>query len=138
MQTSCHANKSASTLHDNEDEAFVFSHPYVYPYYLNGGDQGLQSDFYSALSKTAPQTQDCVQGRAVVSFTVSKDGTIKPNSIKIIRNRSVPDDYMNAAIEAIKGLGKFEPGKMNGEPKNVTITVPVVYPIPVDRIKAGE
>ena len=83
-------------------------------------------------------TQECVKGRADVSFTISKDGTIKANSIKIIRNLSVPDDYMNVAIEAIKGLGKFEPGKFNGETKNVNYLLPIIYPIPLDRIKTSE
>lgn len=109
----------------------VYYEPEQTPHYLNGGDKGLLSDFYTTLSKIAPVTQDSIKSRAVVRFTVSKDGSIDPNSIKILRNRSVPEDYMDAAIEAIKKLGKFEPGKMNGVPLNVTYTLPIEYPVPL-------
>lgn len=135
---SCNAQKQAPVSQENVGESFVFSYPYVFPYYLNGGEQGLQSDFYSALAKTAPVTQECVKGRAVVSFAVSKDGNIDPNSIKLVRNKSVPEDYIKAAIEAIKGLGKFEPGKMDGQPKKVSLSLPVIYPVPLDRIRTSE
>lgn len=98
----------------------------------------MQADLYSTLSKTAPATQDCVKGRAVVSFIIKKDGSIDPGSIKVVRNKSVPADYIAAAIEAIKGLGKFEPGKMNGTPANVTWNQPIAYPVPADYVRADE
>jgi len=88
--------------------------------------------------KTVHITQDCISGRAFVSFKITKDGIIDPNSIRIIRNKSVPVDYINAAIEAIKGLGTFEPGKMNGIPKAVYYTLPIRYPIPMELIKTSE
>ena len=138
MQTSCSTHKHAPTLQDTESESKIFSDPYQYAFYLNGGDEGLLNDLYTTLLKTAPATQDSVSGRALVSFRISKEGRIDPNSIKIMRNRSVPDDYMNAAIEAIKGLGKFEPGKMNGIPKTITYSIPIIYPVPADRIKTNE
>lgn len=55
-----------------------------------------------------------------------------------MRNRSVPEDYMDAAIEAIKSLGKFEPGKLNGIPKNVTYNISIEYPVPLEFIKTSE
>ncbi|WP_289744575.1 energy transducer TonB [uncultured Duncaniella sp.] len=109
--------------------------PHQNPYYLNGGDDGLLNDLYTALSRTAPSTQDNIQGKAMFSFDISKDGIVDPNSIKLWRNRSVPEDYINAAVEAIKSLGKFEPGKLNGIPKKVTRNIRIDYPIPFDRIK---
>ena len=112
--------------------------PIQQPYYLNGGSEGLLNDLYNAMVKTVPVTQDRVKGRALVSFIISKDGQIDTTSIRVIRNKSVPDDYLNAAIEAIKNLGKFEPGKMNGIPKNVTWNQPIIYPIPVDYRKSSE
>ena len=112
--------------------------PVQQPYYLNGGGKGLLNDLYTTLAKTASVTQDSVKGRALVSFIISKDGQIDSTSIKVIRNKSVPDDYLNAAIEAIKNLGKFEPGKTNGTPKNVTWNQPIIYPFPVDYIKPTE
>lgn len=116
----------------------VLYEPESSPLYLNGGSVGLLSDFYTILEKTAPVAQDCVNGVALISFKILKDGSIDPNSIKIIRNRSIPEDYMNAAIGAIKKLGKFEPGKINGSPLNVTYNLPVKYPVPLEYIKTSE
>ena len=118
------------------DSSYTWPYPYQHPYYLNGGSDGLLNDLYTALSKTAPQTQDSIQGKAMFSFAVSKDGFIDPNSIKLWRNWSVPEDYINAAVEAIKSLGKFEPGKFEGTPKKVTLNIRIDYPIPLDHIKA--
>ena len=121
----------------NADSSYTWPHPYQDPYYLNGGNDGLDNDLYTALSKTAPLSQGNIQGRAIFSFVISEDGIIDPNSIKLMRNRSVPDDYINAAVEAIKGLGKFEPGKFNGIPKKVRFNIRINYPIPLDRIKTN-
>ena len=75
---------------------------------------------------------------ASTSNTNVDEPKIFPNSITIVRNKSVPADYMTAAIEAIKKLGKFEPGKLNGTPVKVTLTLPIIYPIPLDRIVTSE
>lgn len=98
----------------------------------------MLNDLYTTLFKTAPVSQDGVVGRAVVSFSIGKDSIIDPNSIKVERNRSVPQEYMDAAIEAIKKLGKFEPGKMNGTPLRVTYYLPIIYPLPLDQITKSE
>ncbi len=116
-------------------EPFTLVDPHLPPYYLNGGGDGLLNDLYTALSRIAPLTQDSIQGKAMFSFAITKDGSVDPNSIKLWRNRSVPEEYINAAIEAIKSLGKFEPGKLNGIPVKVTYNICIKYPIPLDRIK---
>lgn len=125
----CYSNLCDSIEHR------VFVNPHQNPYYLNGGDDGLLNDLYTTLSRIAPLTQDSIQGKAMFSFAITKDGSVDPNSIKLWRNRSVPEEYINAAIEAIKSLGKFEPGKLNGIPKKVTWNICIKYPIPLDRIK---
>ena len=111
--------------------------PLLNPYYLNGGGDGLLNDLYTTLSRIAPLTQDSIQGNAMFSFAITKDGSVDPNSIKLWRNKSVPEEYINAAIEAIKSLGKFEPGKLNGIPKKVTWNICIKYPVPLDRIKTN-
>lgn len=130
-------HKQDSTTHDGVNEP-VFASVDLPPYYLHGGDEGLWNDLYTTILETTPVIQDCVKGRAAVSFIISKDGQIEPNSIKVIRNWSVPDDYLNTAIEAIKKLGKFEPGKQLGKPKNVAYTICVFYPVPLDKINKAE
>lgn len=98
----------------------------------------MLNDLYATISETAPTTQECVKGRAVVRFDISEYGQVDSTSIKVIRNQSVPDDYLIVAIDAIKKLGKFEPGKMNGIPKKVTWDLPIIYPVPLERIKTIE
>lgn len=121
----------------NADSSYTWGDPYQYPYYLNGGDDGLLNDVYTALSRTAPLSQDDIKGLGVFSFAISKNGIIEPNSIRLERNRSLPEDYINAVVEAIKSLGKFEPGRFDGVPRRVTYSVPIKYPIPLDRIKTN-
>ena len=138
LQTSCNTHSHTSTLQDKIDESGVFYEPEQQPYYLHGDTKGLLNDLYTTISETAPATQECVKGRAVIRFDISKDGQIDSNSIKVVINRSVPDDYLKAAIDAIKKLGKFEPGKMNGIPQKVTWNLPIVYPVPLEYIKTTE
>ena len=138
VQTSCNTHKNTSALQDNIVESGIFFEPEQQPYYLHEDTKGLLKDLYTTISETAHVTQECVKGRAVVWFDISKDGKIDANSIKVIVNRSVPDDYLKSAIEAIKKLGEFEPGKMNGIPKKVAWNLPIIYPVPLENIKTPE
>ena len=138
FNTSCNTHKHTPISNTNVDELVIFYEPEQQAYYLNGGDKGLLNDLYTILLKTAPVSQECINARSVVRFCVSENGIIDSNSIKIVRNKSVPEDYMNAAIEAIKKLGKFEPAKMNGIPKKVWYNLPIIYPIPLDKIITSE
>ena len=138
IQNSCNTHKQTSTLYDNVDESEIFYEPEQQPLYLHGGSAGLLNDLYTILLKTAPVTQECIKARAVVRFSISENGIIDTNSIKIVRNKSVPEDYMDAAIEAIKNLGKFEPGKMNGTPIKGWYNLPIIYPVPLDKIITSE
>lgn len=130
-------HNQAQTSHNGVNKR-EFINPDLPAHYLNGGDEGLLSDLYTIILETAPVTQDSVKGRAAVRFIISKDGQVDINSIKVIRNRSVPDDYLKAAIEAIKKLGKFEPAKRYGKPLKMTYIIPVIYPIPIDKINTVE
>lgn len=130
---SCNTHKHNT---ENVKNSKIFYEPEQQPYYLRGGEQGLLNDLYTIILKTAPEIQDSISRRAVVRFTINKHGLIDHNSIKVIRNRSsVPDDYMNAAIEAIKHLGKFEPGRINGIPVSVRYNLPIIYPVPAKFIR---
>ena len=108
------------------------------PVYINGGDKGLLRDLYSNLSSPISSQSDSINGRCVFKFAISKDGTIDTETIELVRNTSLPEEYVNAAKEAIKKLGKFEPGKMNGTPKKVWFNLPVIYPFPLDKINSKE
>lgn len=130
--------KQDMTSHVGIDESITWGHPYQNAYYLHGGYKGLLSDLYATILETALVTQDSVKGRAVFSFIISEEGQIDHNTIEVARNWSVPDDYLKAAIEAVKKLGKFEPGKFNGTPKRARYNIRIDYPVPPEYIKATE
>lgn len=132
---SCNTHKHSSALKDGVNEDEIFYEPELQPHYLHGGNEGLLNDLYTTMLKTAP-VRDSISKRALVVFKINKHGLIDHNTIKIFTNRSsIPDDYMSAAIEAIKHLGKFEPGKLNGTPVSVRYNLPIIYPIPKEFIK---
>ncbi len=138
LQSSCNTHKLASTLNEKVDDSAIWDTPERQPNYLNGGMSGLLNDLYSTLLETAPISQECIKGRAVVKFKITEEGIIDSNSITILRNNNVPEDYLEAAIDAIKNLGNFEPGAMNGKPMKVWYNLPIIYPVPLDKIKAEE
>lgn len=64
-----------------------------------------------------------IQGRVVVQFVVTKTGSI--GKVKIVR--SVDPDLDKEAVRVIKSLPRFYPGKVNGKPVNVWMTLPISF-----------
>lgn len=64
-----------------------------------------------------------VQGRVIVSFVVSKDGTIKDP--KVIH--SVYPSLDKEAIRVVEQMPKWTPGKQRGEAVNVSFTIPITF-----------
>ena len=108
------------------------------PVYINGGDDGLLRDLYCHLSCVSLSHSDSIKGRCFFTFAISKDGIIDVETIKLARKTTLPDEYVDAAKEAVKHLGKFKPGKMNGTPVKVWYNVSIKYPIPLDKINPSE
>jgi len=106
------------------------------PVYLNGGGDGLLRDLYCNLSSASLSQSDCIKGKCFFTFAISKDGTIDVETIRLVRKTSLPDEYVNAAKESIKHLGKFQPGRRfnskeeKWEPQRVQYTIVVIFPIP--------
>ena len=136
--TSCNTHKHSLSSPSDVNNSKVFFEPEQTACYLQGGPEGMLNDLYSTLLKTAPVTQECISGRALVRFNITKEGVIDPETIKVIVNKSVPEDYIEAAIEAIKGLGRFEPGKRNGTPLRTAYNLPILYPVPLHLINTPE
>ena len=65
----------------------------------------------------------CVQGRVVVIFVVEKDGSI--TNAEVVKSVYPPLD--EEALRVVKGMPKWIPGMMNGEPTRVKYTVPVTF-----------
>ena len=88
-----------------------------------GGDAELYKFISQNLNYPAMAIENGVQGKVIVQFVVTKDGSI--GNVKVVR--SVDRDLDNEAIRVCKKLPKFIPGKQNGQPVNVWYTLPVTF-----------
>lgn len=102
----------------------------------------MLEDLYTILSKTIPIFQDNKEGhRAFLRFLITKEGNIVCDSIKVARNKSVPAEYVEAAIAAIKELKAFTPGqRYNGEKQKYEncacwMNLVLIYPIPREFVR---
>ena len=100
----------------------VFTHVEQMPKFP-GGDAELYKFISNNLNYPAMAIENNVQGRVVVQFVVTKDGSI--GNVKVVR--SVDRDLDNEAIRVCKKLPKFIPGKQNGQTVNVWYTLPVTF-----------
>lgn len=100
----------------------VFTHVEQMPKFP-GGDAELYKFIRNNLNYPAMAIENNVEGRVVVQFVVTKDGSI--GNVKVVR--SVDRDLDNEAIRVCKKLPKFIPGKQNGQPVNVWYTLPVTF-----------
>lgn len=76
---------------------------------------------YLADNVKYPKTE--ASGRVVVQFIVDKDGAVVEPKVV----RSISPELDQAAINAIKGMPKWEAGKMHGKPVRVKYNIPVSF-----------
>ena len=88
-----------------------------------GGDAALMKFLSSNINYPQVAMENGVQGRVIVQFVVTKNGTV--GEVKVIR--SVDRDLDKEAIRLCKSLPKFIPGKMNGQAVNVWYTLPITF-----------
>ena len=106
------------------EEPLVF--PEVMPAY-DGGENQLFRD----LAKSMIYPQICLenefQGKVFVQFVVEKNGKI--SNVKVLRQPEgdLGKVLAKEAIRVVKNLKDFSPGSLNGEPKRVVMTLPIVF-----------
>lgn len=88
-----------------------------------GGDKGLNSFISSTIIYPEMAMGNGIQDRVVVSFVIDKSGTVK--DIKTIKG--LYEELNNAAIECIKKMPKWAPGKKDGKPVSVLIELPLTF-----------
>ncbi len=88
-----------------------------------GGDAALMKWIGEHIKYPTMAMENNVQGRVVVQFVVTKNGTI--GEVKVLRARD--PDLDKEAVRVVKALPAFIPGKMNGQPVNVWYTLPVQF-----------
>ena len=106
------------------EEPLVF--PEVMPAY-----EGGETQMFKDLAKAMIYPQICLenefQGKVFVQFVVEKNGKI--SNVKVLRQPEGDLGKLLAheAVRVVKSLKDFTPGTLNGEPKRVVMTLPIVF-----------
>ena len=91
-----------------------------------GGEAELLKWISTHIKYPAIAMENNVQGKVVVQFVVTRDGSI--GEVKIARGKD--PDLDKEAMRVVKTLPKFIPGKMNGQAVNVWYTLPINFKLP--------
>lgn len=86
-----------------------------------GGMGGIVNAIQQNLLRTVTGISPMPEGRLFVSFVVGADGTVQ--DVKMVKG--LDPAYDEAAMEAIRQLPHFIPGKQNGKAVAVSFTVPI-------------
>ena len=88
---------------------------------------GGEFDFNRYLARNirypAKDRENNIQGKVILSFVISKDGTV--TDVKIIR--SVSDEIDSEALRVLKNSPKWIPGTAYGSPAKIRYSVPVSF-----------
>jgi protein TonB len=106
------------------EEPLIF--PEVMPAYP-GGESQMITDI--AKSMVYPQIclENGIEGRVFVQFVVEKNGKISNTKILRQPEGDLGKALGKEAIRVVKSLKAFTPGTLNGEPKRVVMTIPIVF-----------
>ena len=70
-----------------------------------------------------------IEGRVFVSFIIEKDGSIS----NILIKRAIGGGCEEAAVEMIKNMPKWKPGKQRGKPVRFQYVLPIKFELPKDK-----
>jgi TonB family protein len=107
---------------ERDGSTYTYTKSYIQPQFKGGMDK-----FYTFLSKTLRYPAECqrkkIEGRVMLSFTVTKDGSL--TNIKVL---STPDPLLAAeAVRVANASPLWEPGIQRGKAVNVLYNIPVVF-----------
>lgn len=88
-----------------------------------GGEAELLKWIGNHIKYPTMAMENGVQGRVVVRFVVTKDGSI--GEVQVARGKD--PDLDKEAVRVVRSLPKFTPGRMNGQPVSVWYTLPVNF-----------
>jgi TonB family protein len=95
--------------------------PVETPAQFPGGDKALWE--YMKKNILYPSGDICVQGRVILRFVVTPTGDIENIEVK----RSLHPDFDKIAVEMVKSMPKWIPGKQNGIPVHSYYILPVTF-----------
>lgn len=108
--------------HEVVEETKVFTSVEQMPQFP-GGEAELLKWISTHIKYPAIAMENNVQGKVVVQFVVTRDGSI--GEVKIARGKD--PDLDKEAMRVVRTLPKFIPGKMNGQAVNVWYTLPINF-----------
>lgn len=88
-----------------------------------GGEAEMQRFIQSNLKYPVVAQESGIQGRVTIRFVVTKDGTI--SDVQVMRGIDPSCD--KEAVNVVKKMPKWIPGKQNGRAVPVYFTLPVVF-----------
>lgn len=88
-----------------------------------GGDAALRSKIANDIKYPVIAQENGIQGKVYVSFVISKDGKVTEPVIA----KGVDPALDKEALRVVHNLEKWTPGKNDGEPVNVSYTVPINF-----------
>ncbi len=91
-----------------------------------GGMQELMKFLISELTYPQEALENNIQGTVIVEFIVCKDGTVCNANIL----KSVHESLDNEAVRVAELMGKWTPGKIDGENVATYFQLPVMYKLP--------
>jgi len=90
-----------------------------------GGELALRKCIVKNIQLPSSHRDYDFHSKVYVKFAVGKDGLVQ--KVSIVKGQD--KDLNKATIDAVKKLPKFKPGKHDGKPVNVWLTVPVNFRI---------
>ena len=110
--------ESSSSATGDDGEVYMIAED---PPELSGGMKALQKSIqYPEMAKEAG-----IEGRVIVQFVVDKDGTVTNPMV----TKGVHEQLNEAALEAVTQQA-FSPGRQDGEPVKVQMSLPVTFRLP--------
>lgn len=88
-----------------------------------GGENELIKYLSSHINYPTSAAEDGISGRVIVKFVISKDGSI--SDVEVIRSRHPALDA--EAVRLVRSMPRWIPGKINGQPVNVSYSLPVTF-----------
>jgi protein TonB len=90
-----------------------------------GGNAAMMKFLYENLHYPAVAQENGIQGRVTLQFVVTSNGEIRGTKIL----KGVDPSLDKEAIRVIQSMPKWTPGKQDGKPVNVWITLPITFKV---------
>lgn len=119
---------------DKDDRQLFGAINEVMPQFVGGVNamaDYVKSSVDSIMVKRNLTVDSLSAGRCVVSFTVMKDGSIA--DVKVVKKLN--DAFDSVAVDVVKGMPRWNPGKRNGKCIDARYTIPIIFRVYPDDVQ---